>query len=127
MVQGRGSRVTQSDLTPKQMAEKAVEETIKTMWCSPEQVDDWLLAHDAKQDVQGEIDKEEEEVNLMHGLPSVIDHGDVFEPEGREYRRMVEGAADGKQASSLGRAGLLAPTEFKTDDGWKSFASKREN
>ncbi|EGP85544.1 uncharacterized protein MYCGRDRAFT_94223 [Zymoseptoria tritici IPO323] len=93
MVEGREPRVTQSDLTPKQMAEKAVEEIIKTMWCSREQVDDWLLAHYAKQDVQAEIDKEEE-INLMHGLPSVVDHGDVFDPEGREYRRMVEGAAD---------------------------------
>jgi hypothetical protein len=104
----------------------------------------WIAAHGDKQRTRATIE-EEKKSSVLHGLPSLIDYTDLFDPEGREYRCMVEAAADwnkpvlasvpetcadgswkSKATVQLEELHALAPEEAVTDVGWKSFSSKRK-
>jgi hypothetical protein len=75
----------------------------------------------------------------------LIDHTDIFDPEGREYRRMVEAAAvwnkpvlnfvpetdPGGEWKSVATETLKeldarGPQEASKDDGWRFFSGKRK-
>ncbi|KAK5012842.1 hypothetical protein LTR60_004172, partial [Cryomyces antarcticus] len=76
----------------------------------------WGAAHTLRSQLRMAVEKEIE-TNRKEGLPYRFDIHDVFDPEGREYRRRVEGAAP------WNRPQLPDVPKTNEDGTWKSIAT----
>jgi hypothetical protein len=104
----------------KQLAGKALEDakqsTSSIYWDQTRSEDRWEQAKEAKTNCYKAIARELS-MNEQQGPPGIIDHADIFDPEGREYRRAVEAAAEWNKPD------LRFTPETYPDGKWKSEAT----
>lgn len=77
----------------------------------------WVQAEQVRINLTWKIENEEDN-NTTHGLPSAIDPTDIFDTEGREYRRVVEAT------TQWNRPELPNVPRVNADGTWRSTATE---